>query len=76
METLYENHVRESFDLNAIDKAVKLGYDAIGSHIQEHISYLYDSLKALHYSNGQPMVKLFGPKDFSKRGGNIIRSFC
>lgn len=58
-----------------LDYLSKLGYDAIGKHIKIHISYLFEALASLKYSNDQPVVKLFGPSDFSSRGGNIIVNF-
>jgi phosphomannomutase len=48
METLYENHVRESFDLQAIDKAVKLGYDAMYGAGQRILPRLLPSAVMLH----------------------------
>jgi phosphomannomutase len=48
METLYENHVRESFDLQAIDKAVKLGYDAMFGAGQRILPRLLPSAVMLH----------------------------
>lgn len=48
METLYENHVRESFDLLAIDKAVKLGYDAMYGAGQRILPRLLPSATMLH----------------------------
>jgi phosphomannomutase len=48
METIYENHVRESFDLSAIDKAVKLGYDAMYGAGQRILPRLLPSAIMLH----------------------------
>lgn len=48
MEDLYEKHVRESFDLTAIDAAVKLGYDAMYGAGQRILPRLLPSATMLH----------------------------
>ena len=52
-----------------------IGMEKINSRVGHLIKYLAGGLKELRHSNGQPMVKIFGPEGFENRGGNIILNF-
>lgn len=82
---LTENHERfEDGTLNYLDiPAVKIGLDYINSigmpRISRRIKYLVtllaQGLEAIRHSNGRSAIKIYGPQDFDKRGGNIILNF-
>lgn len=52
-----------------------VGMDRITERVHALTELLAGKLHDLHHSNGTPQLKIFGPKDFSKRGGNMIMSF-
>ncbi len=82
---LSETH--ERFEDGTVDylsiPAVKIGLEYIESiglkriseRVHAVIKALADTLLHLHHGNGNPLVKIFGPEDFSRRGGNMILSF-
>lgn len=82
---LAENHERfEDGTINYLDiPAVGMGLDYINSigieSIQERVcslvQYLAGELQALIHHNGQPMVRMFGPKTREGTGGTIIMNF-
>lgn len=82
---LAENHERfEDGTINYLDiPAVGMGLDFINSigieRIQERVNslvvYLFEELKKLTHSNGQPIVKTFGPSERRGTGGTIIMNF-
>jgi len=49
-----------------------IGIERINQHVLTAVEYLANRLRESKHSNGAPMVKIFGPYDFSRRGGNII----
>lgn len=83
----YLTNTHERFEdgtLNYLDiPAIKMGLDYIDSIGIERISQRINSvirvfahrLQGLKHSNGTPLLKIFGPEDFNKRGGNMIMSF-
>ncbi len=83
----YLTNTHERFEdgtLNYLDiPAIKSGLDYIDSIGMERISGRIHSiiklfahrLQQLKHSNGAPLLKIFGPEDFNKRGGNMIMSF-
>lgn len=82
---LTNSHERfEDGTLNYLDiPAIKIGLDHISSigierisaRVKSLIEVLTSELKEITHSNGQPLVKIFGPQDFANRGGNIIMNF-
>lgn len=82
---LAEGHERfEDGTINYLNiPAVKMGLDyienigitRISSYIKHCTMYLVEELEKLQHSNGNKLLKVFGSKDFSKRGGNIILNF-
>ena len=52
-----------------------IGIDRINARVKALIEALANGLKALRHDNGLAIVKIFGPDDFSNRGGNIIMNF-
>lgn len=58
-----------------LDYIDSIGIERINARIKSLIQYLVDELKKLHHDNGKPIVKIFGPEGFERRGGNIIMNF-
>lgn len=79
---LTENHERfEDGTLNYLDiPAIKIGLDYVSSigmaRISRRVKALAEemvtALHALKHSNGQRLVRIYGPQSFAQRGGNII----
>lgn len=68
----YNNIPAIKIGLDFIDE---IGIERINGRVGNLIQYLANGLKELRHSNGQPLVRIFGPEDFSNRGGNIILNF-
>lgn len=49
-----------------------VGIELINKRVSLLTAYFLEELKKLKYSNGEPLVHLFGPNDNHKRGGTII----
>ena len=60
---------------NGLDYINAIGIERISKRVSYLIKYLYDELLKLKHSNGVPLVKVFGPNDFTNRGGNMIVNF-
>lgn len=79
---LINNHERyENGTINYLEiPAIKIGLEFIEEiglqRINERVAamrkYLFDNLIQLKHSNGQPQLKIFGPHNHQKVGGNII----
>ncbi|MCB0707111.1 MAG: aminotransferase class V-fold PLP-dependent enzyme [Saprospiraceae bacterium] len=79
---LTEGHERfEDGTLNYLDiPAIKIGLDyiqeiglqRINQRVKETISYLLEQLKDLKHTNGQALVRIFGPDNIDERGGTVI----
>ena len=61
-----------SFGLNFIKS---IGIDRISARVNALAGYLKDQLQLLTHSNGEPLLKLFGPMDLSQKGGTYILNF-
>jgi selenocysteine lyase/cysteine desulfurase len=68
----YNNIPAIKIGLDYIDQ---IGMERINARVSHLIQYLAKGLKELRHSNGQPMLKIFGPDGFENRGGNIILNF-
>lgn len=53
----------------------KIGYDIIHTRVQCLSGWLLEKLHTLHHSNGNPVVKIYGPTDTENRGGTIAMNF-
>lgn len=60
------------FGLEAIQS---IGIEAIHCRVHCLASWLLENLLALHYENGRPLVRLYGPRTSEKRGGTITLNF-
>jgi len=53
----------------------KIGYDVIHTRVQCLTDWLLEKLNGLKHSNGNPVVKIYGPLDAKDRGGTIACNF-
>jgi len=58
-----------------LDYIETIGLERISKRVKALIESLYNELIQLKHDNGNPIVKIFGPKNFDNRGGNIIMNF-
>lgn len=54
-----------------LDFLERVGMDNINAHVTELASLLLDELLQLRHSNGQPLIKLYGPANMHMRGGTL-----
>ncbi len=52
-----------------------IGIETIHERVRCLTGWLLDQLLALHHSNGQPLVRIYGPTTTEKRGGTIAFNF-
>jgi molybdenum cofactor sulfurtransferase len=75
----YEDGTLNYLNLPAVtiglDHIASIGYDAI--HIRVHClaGWLLEKLSELKHSNGNPLVKIYGPLEMKERGGTIACNF-
>jgi len=79
---LAENHERfENGTINYLDiPAIKMGLDfmdqigmdRLNERTTSCMAYLYTKLTELKHDNGKEVIKIFGPKERSKSGSNLI----
>jgi len=58
-----------------LDFIESVGIDRINARVRRLIEYICTQLKSVKHSNGNPIVRVFGPQNFDERGGNIIMNF-
>lgn len=58
-----------------LDFISAIGMQRISFRMNGLIRYLYERLKQQRHYNGKAIVKVFGPEQFSRRGGNMIMNF-
>lgn len=58
-----------------LDFIENIGIDNIQLRVTSLISYLKKELESLKHTNGNPLVKIFGPKDENDRGGTLVLNF-
>ncbi len=56
---------------SGLDFLEHVGMDNIHAHVMEHTETLLNGLLALHHSNGQPLITLYGPPNMTMRGGTL-----
>ncbi|MEV8374969.1 aminotransferase class V-fold PLP-dependent enzyme [Kribbella sp. NPDC056861] len=56
---------------DGLDWITKIGLEAVHDHVAGLTGLLLDGLLASAHSNGQPMVRIYGPRDAHRRGGTI-----
>jgi len=58
-----------------LDHISAIGYDAIHTRVQCLTGWLLDKMNGLRHSNGNPVVKIYGPLEMKDRGGTIACNF-
>jgi selenocysteine lyase/cysteine desulfurase len=53
----------------------KIGYEIIHTRVQCLTGWLLEKLLSLHHSNGNPVIKIYGPTDMENRGGTLAMNF-
>lgn len=53
----------------------KIGMGKIKTRVKCLTSYLISQLLTLRHSNGKPLIKIYGPNHYTKRGGTIAMNF-
>ncbi|GHP01089.1 aminotransferase class V-fold PLP-dependent enzyme [Reticulibacter mediterranei] len=53
-----------------------IGMEMIHERVRCLTGWLLAQLLALHHSNGQPVVRIYGPTTTERRGGTIAFNFC
>ncbi|MEZ4671930.1 MAG: aminotransferase class V-fold PLP-dependent enzyme [Anaerolineae bacterium] len=54
-----------------LDFLETVGMENINAHVMQLTALLFDGLRKLHHSNGQPLVRLYGPPNMEMRGGTL-----
>jgi selenocysteine lyase/cysteine desulfurase len=54
-----------------LDFLERVGMDNINAHVMKHTESLMDGLLALHHSNGHPLIRFYGPRNTTMRGGTL-----
>lgn len=58
-----------------LDHIQSIGYDLIHERVTCLTGYLLEQLLALRHSNGEPLVRLYGPSNTEMRGGAVTVNF-
>jgi len=54
----------------------EVGMPRLTSHVADLTSDLLDDLRALRHANGTPLVRVYGPRDMTARGGTVAFNVC
>lgn len=75
----FENGTVNYLDIPAITLGLEfiesIGIEKITERMESLTCYLAEKLKNIQHSNGNPIIKIFGPQDRKKTGGTIIMNF-
>jgi selenocysteine lyase/cysteine desulfurase len=78
-EAGFEDGTINYLSLPAIEIGLKhlaaIGIDTIHERVRTLTGWLLDNLLSIHHSNGNPVVRLYGPPDTHMRGGTITVNF-
>ena len=53
----------------------RIGMDAIARRVERLATWLLDRLQRLRHSDGSPMIRIYGPPAWERRGGTIAFNF-
>lgn len=74
-EAGFEDGTLDYLNIPAVEIGLRhiasIGIDAIHQRVVSLTGWLLEQLTALRHSNGQPMVRIFGPCDLNRRGGTV-----
>ena len=75
----FEDGTVNYLSLPAVEIGLKwiesIGIDLIHTRVMCLTGWLIDQLLSLHHSNGQPLIRLYGPPNTDRRGGTIQVNF-
>ncbi len=75
----FEDGTVNYLNIPAIEIGLKwlesIGMDQIHARVMCLTGWLIDQLLALHHSNGQPLIRLYGPPTTDRRGGTVQVNF-
>jgi len=75
----FEDGTLNYLSLPAVEIGLKhieqIGYDVIHTRVVCLTAWLLEKLDQLHHSNGNPVVKIYGPIENENRGGTIALNF-
>jgi selenocysteine lyase/cysteine desulfurase len=54
----------------------QVGMPQLTGHVSRLTSDLLDDLRALRHANGTPLVRIYGPRDMTARGGAVAFNVC
>jgi selenocysteine lyase/cysteine desulfurase len=78
-ETAFEDGTMDYLALPAVEIGLchieSIGYDTIHERVRCLTGWLLDNLLALRHSNGQPLVRVYGPHTTHRRGGTVTFNF-
>jgi selenocysteine lyase/cysteine desulfurase len=76
---MYEDGTINFLGIPAIETGLKhiesIGYEAIGKRVESVTVWTLEQLHQLKHTDGKPLVKVYGPQDYTKRGGTIATNF-
>jgi selenocysteine lyase/cysteine desulfurase len=76
----FEDGTLNYTSLPAVDLGLTLleqvGVDLIHRRVEALTGWLIDGLTALRHGNGEPLVRLYGPRSTDGRGGTLALNFC
>jgi selenocysteine lyase/cysteine desulfurase len=58
-----------------LQRLQEIGLDVIHERVRCLADWLLESLLALHYENGRPLIRLYGPPNTERRGGTLTFNF-
>lgn len=61
--------------LFGLDWVEKIGMDTISTRVRCLTGWFLVRLMALRHSNGNPMIRIYGPQDMKSRGGTVTFNF-
>jgi molybdenum cofactor sulfurtransferase len=77
--TAFEDGTLDYLNIPAIEIGLKhiesIGYDVITERVRTLTGWLLDHLTQMKHSNGEPLVRLFGPNSTEGRGGAVTVNF-
>lgn len=56
---------------DGLDFLDSIGMEEIGRHVAGHGSRLLEAMQGLQHASGGPMVRIYGPRDMTARGGTF-----
>jgi selenocysteine lyase/cysteine desulfurase len=75
----FEDGTLDYLNIPAIEIGLRhiasIGYDVISTRVKCLTGYLMEELLALKHSNGNPLVKIYGPITMENRGGAVTINF-